>query len=218
MVLPAPPAPPPPPAAPPPPVAAPGPPAALAAPTPTLAPTAVAPTPVPPSAGHPSPAPAEQVLGTIPEARIKTGMFSKDMYVLVITDRRLIGAKVGGDLLKRIIAEARTEAKEDGKGFFGQWAAQIGASTSLGRRYAAMAPEQVLAETPGNWAIHPGEVRSIRVERKQDRDEDGGIDRQYLRLRVETATAKLQFDTDSENPPADRARALLATLFGPVVR
>jgi hypothetical protein len=140
------------------------------------------------------------------------------MYVLVVTDRRLIGAKVTGDLLKQIIEEARAQAKSAGKGFFGQWGAQIGASASLGRRYSGMAPEAILAETPGNWALYPPQVRAIHVSRHDREGPDGGIMSRYLSLSIETQQGKLHYDTDTENPDRDAARAMLAHTFGPAVR
>jgi hypothetical protein len=168
-------------------------------------------------AGPPA-TPPEQILGTIPEARTRTGIFSSDMYVLVVTDRRLIGAKVTGDLLKRIIADARAEAKAAGGGFFRQWAAQIGASASLNQRYARLAPEAILAETPGNWDLYPAQVRAIHISRHDREGPDGGIMSRYLSISIETQQGTLHYDTDTESPNRDAARAMLAHTFGPLVR
>jgi hypothetical protein len=138
--------------------------------------------------------------------------------VLVVTDRRLIGAKVTGDLLKRIIEEARSEAKAEGGGFFRQWAAQIGASITLGRRSGRMQPDAILAETPGNWMLLPNQARSIKVERPRRDDEDRGIHSTHLRIKLETPSGTTTYATDTENPDAGTARAILAQVFGPAVR
>lgn len=185
-----------------------------------MAPPSVAP-PVgmpPPPSMAPAYAPPEQILVTIPEARVKTGLFGSEMYVLVVTDRRLIGAKVTGDLLKRIIEEARAGAKAEGGGFFRQWAAQIGASVTLGRRYGRMQPDAILAETPGNWMLLPNQARSIKVERRRRDDEDRGMHSTHLRIKLETPSGTTTYETDTENPDAGTARAILAQVFGPAVR
>ena len=160
-------------------------------------------------------APVERVVGAIPEARIKTGMFSSDMYVLVVTERRLLGAKVTSDLLKRIIEEARAAKKAEGGGFFAQWGAQIGASVTLGKRYAAMAPEAILAETPGNWALDASGVREIRVQRV-DIGDDETVTRHTLRITIETVGRKAELQHGHGEPgPAGRGGVALGAVPGP---
>ncbi len=163
---------------------------------------------------------AETILGAIPDARIKTGMFKSEQWVLVITDQRLIGARMSGDLLKQIQSQARAEAKARGAGFFGQWGAQIKVSFALEQRYRAMAPDVILAETPGNWALSPGQVSSITVEKKtrSSGDDDNGIDRDYLKITIVTAGGKGTYDTDDDKPSRDEVRGMLAHVFGPIVR
>ena len=82
-----------------------------------------------------------------------------------------------------------------------------------------MAPEAILAETPGNWALYPAQVRAIHVSRR-DRPAGGDNDftTDYLSIEIETIGGRLHFDTDTENPKRDVARALLAHTFGPLVR
>ena len=110
---------------------------------------------------------AETVLGVIPDARLKVSLLKSEPWVLVVTDQRLIGARIT-DGLRRIVAEqARAEAKTSGSGFLGQWEAQLKGRLALGDRYRAMTPEAILAETPGNWALWPGQVSSIKVERRK---------------------------------------------------
>ena len=162
---------------------------------------------------------AETVLGVIPNARIKTGMLKTERWALVVTDQRLLAARITDDLLKRVAAEARTAAKASGSGFLGQWGAQIKASFAIGQRYAAMSPEAILAETPGNWALLPGHVGSIKVERKSRAaggDDDFEIN--YLRITIEAAGGKGSYDTDDEKPGQREVQAMLARTFGPVVR
>jgi hypothetical protein len=161
---------------------------------------------------------AETVLGAIPDARIKTGLLRQEAWVLVLTDERLLGARVADDLLKHVVEQARAQAKASGSGFFGQWGAQIKASFTLGQRYCAMTPEAILAETPGNWALWPGQASSIKVERKSRGGGDDSPDVDYLRITVETPGGEGTHETNDDNPSQRQVQALLARTFGPVVR
>jgi hypothetical protein len=60
---------------------------------------------------------AETVVGVIPNARMKTGLFSTATYTLVVTDRRLLFAEQTNEVAKRRAAEAKDAAKAAGKGF-----------------------------------------------------------------------------------------------------
>jgi hypothetical protein len=161
---------------------------------------------------------AETVLGAIPDARIKTGLLRQEAWVLVLTDQRLLGARVTDDLRKHVVEQARAQAKASGSGFFGQWGAQIKASFTLAQRYCAMTPEAILAETPGNWALWPGQVSSIKVERKSRGGGDDSPDVDYLRTTIETPGGKGTCETNDDNPRQRQVQALLARTFGPVVR
>lgn len=162
---------------------------------------------------------AETVLGAIPDARIKIGLLKSETWVLVVTDQRLLAARVTDELVKSIAEQARARAKESGSGFFGQWGAQLKASFALGQRYCAMAPEAILAETPGNWALSPGQVSTIKVERKSRSsggDDDSSID--YLRITIEASGGKGTYETNDDKPGQREVQALLARTFGPVVK
>ena len=162
---------------------------------------------------------AEMVLGAIPHARIKTGMLHSENWVLVVTDQRLIGARVTDQLVKWIVEQARAQAKASGAGFMGQWGAQIKAGFAIGQRYCAMSPEAILAETPGNWALWPGQVSAIKVESKSrpaGGDNDFTVD--FVRITIEAAGGKGTYETDDDRPNRREVQALLYRTFGPLVR
>jgi hypothetical protein len=161
---------------------------------------------------------AETVLGAIPNARIKTGMLKSERWVLIVTDQRLLAARLTDELAKRIAEEARAQAKASGSGFLGQWGAQIKSGFAIGQRYSAMAPEAILGETPGNWALAPGQVSSIRVERKARNAGDNDLDVNYLRITIEAAGGKGTYETDDDKPGQAEVQAMLARTFGPAVR
>ena len=71
--------------------------------------------------------------------------------------------------LRRLVEEARDDAKAQGKGFLGQWGAQLGASGRYHEVYWQMPPEAALAETPGNFAVDRATIEKVKFER-------GGID------------------------------------------
>jgi hypothetical protein len=161
----------------------------------------------------------ETVLGAIPNARIKTGMLKSENWVLVVTDQRLLGARLTDDLVKRITEEARNQAKASGSGFLGQWGAQIKAGFALGQRYCAMTPEAILAETAGNWALLPGQASAIKVEKKsRNAGSDNDLSLDYLRITIETPAGKGTYETNDDKPGQREVQALLARVFGPAVR
>jgi hypothetical protein len=162
---------------------------------------------------------AETVVGVIPDARIKTGMFKSEEWVLVVTDQRLLGARLTDELKKQVVAEAKAEAKASGKGLLRQWGAQIKASFSVGQRYLAMTPEQILAETAGNWALLPAQVKQIKVEKKSRGGAgDDGPDIDFLRITIETAAGKGTYETNDDKPGQKEVKEMLGRVFGSAVR
>ena len=161
---------------------------------------------------------AETVLGAIANARFKTGMFKAEKWILVVTDQRLLGARLSDEVVRGIADQARAQARASGAGFFGKWGAQLKAAFAIGQRYCAMAPEAILAETPGNWALWPGQVSAIKVERKSRSGGEDGPDLDFLKITIEAAGGKGTYDTEDDDPGQREVQALLARTFGPVVR
>jgi hypothetical protein len=160
---------------------------------------------------------AETVLGVIPDARIKTGMFKSENWALVVTDQRLLGARISDELLKHVVEQARAQAKASGSGFFGQWGAQLKAGFAMSQRYYAMPPAAILAETPGNWALCPGQVSSIKVQRSS-RSGGDEVEIDCLRITIETPGGKGTYETTDDKPGQREVQGLFARIFGPVVR
>lgn len=129
-------------------------------------------TPLP--AVPPAPAPAQYapapsgertlaVVGNLTQVGGFMGMKQKT-FSLMITDRRLVFAELTKEKITAMVNEARDTAKADGKGFFGQWGAQIGTSFNYHQVYWQMAPEAALAETPGNFAIERAAFRGAKFK------------------------------------------------------
>lgn len=85
-------------------------------------------------------------------------------YTLVFTDRRVIFAFITKQMMKDMVESARADAKAEGKGFFGQWGAQLGAYSRFAQRYFEMSPGQTLSETPENFAIDRGSIKKAKIK------------------------------------------------------
>ena len=128
---------------------------------------AVAPAPAPAASG-------ERPVAIIPNASLKKGFMGMKVtsYTLVLTESRIIFAEATAAMLKQSVADARDAAKADGKGFFGQWGAQMGAYSKLAQGYLSMDPALALAENPGNFAIEESAIASSKLKRGMTGDSD----------------------------------------------
>ena len=161
---------------------------------------------------------AESIVGVIPNARTKTGVFATKTYTLVFTNYRLLMAEATKDVISSVVERARAESKAQGGGFFAQWGAQLKASFGFASHYRGMTPDQILAESPGNGALTPADVRELKFEHKRREVGSSDVEQDYLRITLVTAGAKKQFETDAEDPNVNDARRLAAAVFGGVVR
>ncbi len=162
---------------------------------------------------------AETVRGVIPDTRLKTGMFKTEAWMLVVTDCRLLGARLSDERRKEATDQAKADARAAGSGFLGQLGAKLRAGPALMRFYGAMTPDQILAETPANWALTADQVKSVRVERKTSGGfDDDSPEFHYLRITLETEGRKDGYDTQDEDPNEQQVRALLGALFGARVK
>jgi hypothetical protein len=126
------------------------------------------------------------VCGVIPGAFQKKGMlgFSQQSITLVLTNYRVIFAMQTNQMLQEQVRQARAEAKGDGKGFFGQWGAQLSAGSTY---YQHKSPEAILAEQPGNFFIPHNQLRKVKFHVIHGGDES----RDDYRLDFESITGKV---------------------------
>lgn len=122
-----------------------------------------------PEATSPAPAAApaasgEQILSVVGGLTLVGGFMGlkQKPYTLIITDRRLIFAELTKDKVTATVNAARDSAKAEGKGFFGQWGAQLKSSGSYSEAYRQMSPDAALAETPGNWAVERSQYQGAK--------------------------------------------------------
>ena len=149
-------------------VAPPVPPAAqpvapIAAPEP-VAPPAPAPAATVPQGASLADPNVERIVSAASGLSLKAGLIKRVQYTLVMTNYRILFAQTTSAMLKQNVMEARDNAKAEGAGFFKQWGAQISAGFSFADRYLEMTPDQILAETPGNWALEIGRIQKVKYK------------------------------------------------------
>jgi hypothetical protein len=110
--------------------------------------------------------------------------FSQQSITLVLTNYRVIFAMQTNEMLQEQVRQARAEAKGDGKGFFGQWGAQLSAGSTY---YQHKSPEAILAEQPGNFFIPHNQLRKVKFHVIHGGDES----RDDYRLDFESITGKV---------------------------
>lgn len=133
---------------------------------------------------------AEAVRVVIPNLAVSKSLGRKDVFNLIVTDRRSIFAKLTNEVMVETVKTRRLNAAAEGKGFFGQWKAQMAGTNTYSDRYYAIAPDQALNETKDNFAIDNAVIRGIKT--KVDIDED----EQTWEIEISTASKKLKFTTD----------------------
>ena len=112
-----------------------------------------------------APAPSgERILAVIGGLTLVGGFMGlkQKSYTLVITERRLVFAELTKEKVTAAVNAARDQAKAEGKGFFGQWGAQIGSTMTYSQAYWQMSPDAALAETPGNWAVDRSQFQGAK--------------------------------------------------------
>lgn len=129
------------------------------------------------------PTPSEQILGIVAVGKPKglLGM-RQDSYNLIVTPTRLVFAYVSPALMKEAVKRAREEAKQQGKGFLGQWGAQLAWLDVLHRQYRKMTMDAILAHYAGSFAIPNHQVQKVRY--KQNYDQESGKSSDELILRT----------------------------------
>lgn len=137
---------------------------------------------------------SETAIAMIPNAMLRAGFLGVKTkpFVVIFTEQRIIFARITNDMLKQAVADARDGAKSEGKGFFGQWGAQLSAYSDLASRYLEMPAEQILHENPDNFAVDRASVKKVKLKAGTT-DENGGdtSDRLILKATDRTYTVVL---------------------------
>ncbi|MEM3739893.1 MAG: hypothetical protein QXP84_03770 [Candidatus Korarchaeum sp.] len=148
----------------------------------------------------------ERVLGVLPLRKSKS-LGRWDTFAAVLTTSRMIFAQITGEMVKEAVEKAKNQAKSEGKGFLGQWAAQLGATLSYANRYLEMTPSQILSETPGNFAIGNDAIREIKIKPASGTAEEFNVE-------IDSSSGKLVFRMDGSAEKVE----LLKQVYGDRVK
>ncbi|MBC7086026.1 MAG: hypothetical protein H5T43_06665 [Methanomethylovorans sp.] len=120
---------------------------------------------------------------------------SNDSYTLIVTKDQSIFAKVTPDIIKKVIEDARLHAKQEGKGFFGQWSSQLEGGINYTQRYVSMTPEEILKENPANFAILNSIIDSVKIGYRETGNKDSAIRSEWT-VTIEAHSQKLNLRAD----------------------
>lgn len=163
------------------------------------------PPPPPPPSVQPQPQPAPTLVARSPQAtgegivgvivlRKHKSLGRYDSYTGVVTTQRFIFAQMTSAMLTEAVQQARDQAKSDGKGFWGQWSDQLKASFGYAKRYLNMAPEAILAETPGNFQVYNNMINELKLHLK-----DLNTNQHEFELKIKTNTGTFEFRMDENS-------------------
>lgn len=122
----------------------------------------------------------EVIQGVIPLRQLKS-LGRYDSYVGVITNQRLILARLTTDMIKDSVTRARNEAKAQGKGLLGQVSNQMKEFYSgYTNRYFNMTPSAILSESPSNFGLNNQDISEIRMRTKDSKQgQVSGADEEF---------------------------------------
>ena len=168
-------------------------------------------------AAQPQPAAsAEPILGIIPALQRRKGFLgtSVENWTLVVTPQRLAFAQLTRQMMNDAVRDANVQAKQEGKGFLQQIAAQMGWLSIVGQHYQSLPIERTLAEHAENLFIAVSQVRRVRVEHTVHRDGQRRTTSDVLV--IEDVSGKFQFELKDISP--DDARRVLQQALGAAAR
>ena len=99
-------------------------------------------------------------------------------------------------MVNKAIKMAQESAKAEGKGFFGQWAAQMGTSFDYAIKYTGWTKEQVLAEMPSAQIIPNSSVSKIELFSEINSADYGkAMQRNQYKLKIYSTTGKTELES-----------------------
>lgn len=134
---------------------------------------------------------SERILAFIPNVTLKAGFlgFGSRQHSLVITNNRILFARITVAQLKELSQQAKAEAQSQGKGRMAQMLANPHVYDRLVERYAQWGPEGTLADNPKNFAVDRATVTKVKL--KTTTGPEGGVGSDLLILKTTGKTYKL---------------------------
>jgi hypothetical protein len=173
--------------------------------------TPTPPEPKPEAASSPPTQPSGEVTVGVIMLRKPKSLGRYDSYTGVVTTQRMIFAQMKSAMITEAGQQARMQAKSEGKGFWGQWADQLKASFGYAQRYLNMSPQEILAETPGNFEVPNNAINELKLHLK-DRNYENQT--REFELKIKSNAGTFEFRMDENNDFTD----LLKKVYGERVK
>jgi len=135
-------------------------------------------------------------------------MLGADYFNIMVTDRRMILARMTQPMLNAAILEAQQRARAEGKGFFAIMKDQMAAQFQFAKRYETMPPDQALMETNGNRAIQNDRITAISLKLRDSGS--GEVEYMEFKMAIDSADGKFEFMIGED----DRFINLLKHVYG----
>ncbi len=133
----------------------------------------------------------ERILSIIPNVTLQAGFMGvrSRQHSLVITNNRILFARVTVARIKELSAQGKDEAKNQGKGRMAQLLANPHVNEKLVELYLQWGPEGVLADNPANFAVDRATVTKVKL--KTTAGPDGGAGSDVLILKTNAKKYKV---------------------------
>jgi len=120
-----------------------------------------------------------------------------DTFNLLVSPQMVIIAPLTSEAINKAVMEARDRAKAEGKGFFGQWGAQMGTSFRYADRFKGWTPEAAFAENPGSVVIPNGSVSEVKLLKARKGGWGDDDERVFYKLEIRSAVGEYRFELDA---------------------
>jgi len=156
----------------------------------------------------------DAILGIIDSVQRSSGFMGikKESFNLIVYADRLLFAAVSKQMANEAVQQARQSAKSEGKGFFGQWGAQMGWMKVICEQYRTMTMSEILASYPGSFCIDNAHIKRIRFRLVSDAENN----RHEQEMRINTTAQKHRFTLLTGTTSS--ARQVLSTTLSAVIR
>ena len=137
----------------------------------------------------------EKIISVVPALVKKKFLgFSNETYTLIVTDTRCIFAHLSSSIMKKIAHDARADAKENGKGFFGQWGSQMAAALNYSQKYKTMNPEDILKENEKNFELSNSSIMNVKIRMYDDQS----TARTHYDVIIKSTNGKFSYRTEQD--------------------
>ena len=144
----------------------------------------------------------EKVLFIIPNVHQKEGFLKTQGYRLVLTNQRVIFAKVTKEMQKEEDKELKESLK--GKSIKERMGTLMTGSKRVNEKYQAMSIDEILSETEGNFCLSNEDIRKVKRPMGTRFDENGQPYPRNITIHTQQGKHILKFHYAQESDEAYR--------------